>query len=1039
MSKETQFEGFDSITRQDGNSVSSSVVSFDRRTLYIGTTWSIKLKELNRVNVQQHEEDDDVGYNCNDRRYNRFNGSALQRRHGASHHQGTAVTFQGKGNTFTCITNDANDKFHNFVEELKQMHRRVKLKHGEKDPYAAAASSSNKARGGGGIRSNTRKPLITPTLSRSNQQQQQQQQSRASLHMTPQKMKQSSGAFLSANDKRPSSGAAHLHTRGNVLNDNTTNQNTSPSLKLPPKSPRNATPTKLRHETDDLGEFAFDDERATKPSSRVLFHESVVKRDKKRQKMDKLKKKMEDKMLDDRSDDDEEDVEMKQTEEEEMMEEEEEDVSKKKKKRLRKAVVQTNDESDGSDLEFDVDTSSENVDVRKKLRLEDDEDDDDEDDEGETDSPSPAREEKVKENRARGKAITDEDTSRETSPVTTEDVVAANDDLEDGGRSATPEEKPSAKKGQGTLHSFFQRKSAVASKTKSTTSTTSPPTPTKKKMVDVHPSTPSSRASSSYTWNSASSTQVETTPIPMQKQANRWVNNAAMATPKKPVNPSSALSRSPMDYGTYYNDRKTPMGGYGSDDDEEDDDIYGTDVDENTAPPTPPIRTTFQKRRNQIPGRGKQVYGQSGHLGRARIFHNNVRSFGSRLSEADSALGPRSLSARTRNRDMSKRRLGLFPAVIEDQNDNEEEEADDKPKIPGIQNLGNTCYLSASLQTLYSIPQFLHKLYKSFEVLSTTKDLPLTTALLEVALTIGALKEEDVPLISPDTARSTLLSSKAANPSALKKQMDVLTDKFTGYEQRDAHEFLGDLVDFLHEELVGTTLDEKDDESNSEEAAAADNDEVAATVATTDLPTDEYFHLKVRVCLKCKSCGYSRSKEELYRHLSIDVGENDEGESWGVERSLEHFFQAEDRELNCEKCEEGTSATQTMEIISRPKAILLHFKRFIVTQRENGEMVLRKNKAKIPLKDSLSISSFFSSEEEKPNGLYHLCGVVHHVGNTAFSGHYTTCAKRKLEEESVEEQWVFFDDTVGQRRTINYVTGNETNQKNCYMALYELK
>jgi hypothetical protein len=250
----------------------------------------------------------------------------------------------------------------------------------------------------------------------------------------------------------------------------------------------------------------------------------------------------------------------------------------------------------------------------------------------------------------------------------------------------------------------------------------------------------------------------------------------------------------------------------------------------------------------------------------------------------------------------------------------EEEEVDDKPKIPGIQNLGNTCYLSASLQTLYSIPQFLHKLYQSYEELCSFKELPLTTALLEVAVTIGALKEEDVPMISPDTARSTLLSSKAANPSALKKQMDVLTNKFAGYEQRDAHEFLGDLVDLLHEELVDSPSDEKDDESkklvesNSEEDEA---DEKPATVVTTDLPTDEYFHLKVSVCLKCKSCGYSRSKEELYRHLSIDVGEDDDGESWGVERSLEHFFEAEDRELNCEKCEDGTTATQTIEIISR--------------------------------------------------------------------------------------------------------------------------
>ena len=106
-------------------------------------------------------------------------------------------------------------------------------------------------------------------------------------------------------------------------------------------------------------------------------------------------------------------------------------------------------------------------------------------------------------------------------------------------------------------------------------------------------------------------------------------------------------------------------------------------------------------------------------------------------------------------------------------------------------------------------------------------------------------------------------------------------------------------------------------------------------------------------------------------------------------------------------------------------------------------MVLRKNKAKILLKDSLSISSFFSSEEERR--LYHLCGVVHHVGDTASSGHYTTCAKRNLDEESaeaspnVEEQWVLYDDTVGKKQTINSVIGDKGNQENCYMALYELK
>eukprot|EP00984_Skeletonema_dohrnii_P009919 scaffold3819_cov98-Skeletonema_dohrnii-CCMP3373.AAC.6 len=342
-------------------------------------------------------------------------------------------------------------------------------------------------------------------------------------------------------------------------------------------------------------------------------------------------------------------------------------------------------------------------------------------------------------------------------------------------------------------------------------------------------------------------------------------------------------------------------------------------------------------------------------------------------------------------------------------------EEDYKPKISGIQNLGNTCYLSASLQILYSIPKFLHELYESYEKLSSTKDLPLTRALLEVAVTIRALKESDAPMISPDVARSTLLNSKAANPSALKKH--PLMNKFAGNEQHDALEFLVHLVNSLHDEL----------------AAAA-----VAAVVTTDLPTAEYFHLKVGECHTCKSCGYSESKEVLYSHLSVEVGEEPEGESWGVERSLKQFFQAEDVELKCDECYSNAATKTMVEIISRPKAILLHFKR---TQIDNG--MYQKNKAKILLKDSLSLSSFFSSEEERR--LYHLCGVVHHVGDTASSGHYTTCAKSNLNEESeeaspnVEEQWVLYDDTVGKRQTINYVIGDKGNQENCYMALYELK
>jgi hypothetical protein len=183
--------------------------------------------------------------------------------------------------------------------------------------------------------------------------------------------------------------------------------------------------------------------------------------------------------------------------------------------------------------------------------------------------------------------------------------------------------------------------------------------------------------------------------------------------------------------------------------------------------------------------------------------------------------------------------------------------------------------------------------------------------------------------------------------------------------------------------------------------------------------------------------------------------------------------------------------------IRSPKALLLHFKRFIVTQEVKAdktsgqnsdqndnkpadpprmEMILRKNEvykcvfspiihypycvvhppliplfesssiqAKIPLKESLSIYPFVGKKvEESPPSIYHLRGVVHHVGSTAFSGHYTTCGKRSICGENTtgprenEEQWMFFDDRVGTKKSVNYVTDYERNQRSCYMALYEL-
>lgn len=67
-----------------------------------------------------------------------------------------------------------------------------------------------------------------------------------------------------------------------------------------------------------------------------------------------------------------------------------------------------------------------------------------------------------------------------------------------------------------------------------------------------------------------------------------------------------------------------------------------------------------------------------------------------------------------------------------------------------------------------------------------------------------------------------------------------------------------------------------------------------------------------------------RTMDEMYRHLSIEVDrhkklneEDEERPKWTVSDGLTRFFRPEQRDIKCEKCEEGRTATQTTSGVSR--------------------------------------------------------------------------------------------------------------------------
>ena len=214
--------------------------------------------------------------------------------------------------------------------------------------------------------------------------------------------------------------------------------------------------------------------------------------------------------------------------------------------------------------------------------------------------------------------------------------------------------------------------------------------------------------------------------------------------------------------------------------------------------------------------------------------------------------------------------------------------------------------------------------------------------------------------------------------------------------------------------LLDDGIDKNDASCGENENGGIDRDETeTSTSEKPTSPVEEHFVTEVRTTLQCGSCMFSRSKTEMYRCLSLDINTSSESLPTNVEECLQHFFSSENRDVKCEKCFFDT-AIQTSEISKLPRALLLHFKRFIVDAAPDYSRVsYRKNARQVEFfgeivtnadtDGSTSLSEFLASDcvlpsrgevTETTDGeaspvAYKLRGIVNHVGKGADKGHYT--------------------------------------------------
>lgn len=405
-------------------------------------------------------------------------------------------------------------------------------------------------------------------------------------------------------------------------------------------------------------------------------------------------------------------------------------------------------------------------------------------------------------------------------------------------------------------------------------------------------------------------------------------------------------------------------------------------------------------------------------------------------------------------------------------------DSDDYFKIQsrGLTNSGNICYMNSILQVLIYCEPF-NKLLRSIEQKS-----------------VGSLNESKTPLIDAVISLFkdfNMSGTKSLSPESFYTKISK-NSKFNHLrwgQQEDAEEFLGYLLDGLHEEFVKSIseisneqinlllektentetklqiksamkivkkLNNNDQGNDNDKANASinndnhdsndDNDDNEGwneigggkkkvsskrTVEIEPSPIKTIFGGQFRSVLQVPHKKDQSITLDPYQCIQLDIKDDTINT---IEEAFKHLNEPEQIPFKLNDNKEVVAKKQTF-IDSLPEVLIIHLKRFSFEQLNNGN--IEKLRKKIEYGHKLAIpNELFSNWRKNINRDYQLIGVVYHHGVSAEGGHYT-CDVLKQPSLTDTNHWIRIDDTLINKISKDDVLNGDDDIKNAYILFYQ--
>ncbi|XP_020189003.1 ubiquitin carboxyl-terminal hydrolase 21 [Aegilops tauschii subsp. strangulata] len=266
----------------------------------------------------------------------------------------------------------------------------------------------------------------------------------------------------------------------------------------------------------------------------------------------------------------------------------------------------------------------------------------------------------------------------------------------------------------------------------------------------------------------------------------------------------------------------------------------------------------------------------------------------------------------------------------------------------GLRNMGNTCFLNATLQCItHTVPLFK-------KLRCTDHSTPCSYD-VDGFCSFCALKEH--------IEESIRRSGAVLVPARFKDNLSKLSSDFRPGQQEDAHEFLRCLLDNLHK----CTLDPK----SKGKPSSFDEESIVKQV----------FGGRLKSQLTCRDCGHCSETFEPFLDLSLEIDQVDD-----LVAALESFTKVEqvgddENKLTCESCKVQVCKDKRLVLDKAPDVIAFQLKRF--TTLDNSIEKIDKH---VAYPSELDLKPFHNNPD-KEELMYDLYGVVEHSGLPNY-GHY---------------------------------------------------